>query len=486
MRLEDLTVTLRPRKPWEAVDLGCALVRRDFGRLFALWSATVFPLWLIVCLALHQSPHWIPIVVWWLKPLYDRVPLFFLSRATFGVRLTFKETLKAWPRLWLSSLFRALFWRRFSFIRSFAMPAQMLEGLRGSAVSRRVKALALDGGSSGVMLTFAALTLETGLWIGLLWSTDWLLPEITGVDFQTFFGSLSEAESPPSPLSWWIAFTYMGAISLNELFYVGAGFGLYLNSRTRVEGWDVEIIFRRIGARLAAPVLVVLLMFASLFAAATDVRGDDVKGQAPAVIREVLESEDFKVHKETAKRWVRDKKETEQVVEQEATAPNFDVPMLVGQVLFWSIVVAFVGWLIWYLVKNRHLFQYTRTAPKVAPLASVVMGMNITRESLPADIVAAARQAWAAGDFKEALSLLYRGSLSWLVLRRRVPISDSDTEEECLQHVVTFGPQQEADYFRQLTGAWVQVAYALLPVSEAEMETLCQRWPFEKTKGGAA
>ena len=45
MKLEDVTVALRPREPWEAVDLGCSMVRRDFGQLMALWAATVLPVW---------------------------------------------------------------------------------------------------------------------------------------------------------------------------------------------------------------------------------------------------------------------------------------------------------------------------------------------------------------------------------------------------------------------------------------------------------
>ena len=43
MRLEDLTVALRPRQPWEAVDLGCAMTRRDYGRVMLLWLITVVP-----------------------------------------------------------------------------------------------------------------------------------------------------------------------------------------------------------------------------------------------------------------------------------------------------------------------------------------------------------------------------------------------------------------------------------------------------------
>jgi hypothetical protein len=144
-----------------------------------------------------------------------------------------------------------------------------------------------------------------------------------------------------------------------------------------------------------------------------------------------------------------------------------------------------VALLILYLVKNRHLFISRGVGKALVQAPKVLMGMNITRASLPDDIVAAARAAWAAGDFKEALSLLYRGSLSWLVNRRRVPISDSDTEEDCLLKVLQAGEKTEADYFRQLTGAWVQVAYAVMPVSNEEMGALCDRWPFVD-KGGAA
>ncbi|HEY1049478.1 MAG TPA: hypothetical protein VGE39_06975, partial [Prosthecobacter sp.] len=244
MRLEDVTVVLRPRQPWEAIDLGCALVRRDFGRLLALWFATVVPVWTGICVLMRSSPEWIPLVVWWLKPLYDRVPLFFLSRSAFGVRPGFAQTWKAWPRLWLSGFLPALLWRRLSFIRSFALPAQMLEGLRGFAVKRRVKSLALDGGGSGVLVSYAFLKIETVLWAGLLWGTYDFLPESYTSSLQAAFSAF-DFEGLPAGLYWWVAVCYMLVVTLVEPFYVGAGFGLYLNCRTRIEGWDVELAFRR-------------------------------------------------------------------------------------------------------------------------------------------------------------------------------------------------------------------------------------------------
>ena len=41
MRLDTVTAEIRPRSDWEAVDLGLALVRRDFWRCFAVWWLAV-------------------------------------------------------------------------------------------------------------------------------------------------------------------------------------------------------------------------------------------------------------------------------------------------------------------------------------------------------------------------------------------------------------------------------------------------------------
>lgn len=480
MRLEEITVTLRPRQPWEAVDLGCAMVRRDFGRIMALWASTVFPLWIVVCVLMRSMPVWIPLVVWWLKPLYDRVPLFFLSRAAFGERPGFMETWKEWPRLWFANFLPALLWRRLSFIRSFALPAQMLEGLRGAAVNRRVRTLAMDGGGSGFSLSYAFSKIEFVAWIGLMWGTYGLLPDTARPDWDGLFSAFDVENTIPDAFLWWGAACHMAIVTLIEPFYVGAGFGLYLNCRTRIEGWDVELAFRRMATRLtsaAAALAVSLLFFAGMQTTAHAADGDD-----PAkVVEKVKQHPDFEVHKVNSKRWVPDF----EFDEDEKEKPRLDFLDAIGEILFWVIITGLVVWLVVYLVNNRHLFISRGTSKTPVKTPKVIMGMNITRESLPDDIVAAARAAWTAGDFKEALSLLYRGSLSWLVTRRQVPITDSDTEEDCLVQVLKDGEKIEAAYFRRLTGAWVQVAYAVLPVSDAEMSTLCDQWPFVE-KGGVA
>ncbi len=481
MRLEDITVALRPRQPWESVDLGCAMVRRDFGRIIVLWVCTVLPLWALVCVLLRSSPALIPLAVWWLKPLYDRVPLFFLSRAAFGERPTFFETWKQWPRLWIKNFLPALLWRRLSFIRSFALPAQMLEGLRGAGVKKRIKTLAMDGGSSGVSMTLAFSNIEVAAWLGLMWGTYGLLPESAQPDWAGLFQSFDFETTIPNAFLWWGAACHMVIVTLVEPFYVGAGFALYLNCRTRIEGWDVELAFRRLATRLTSATAAVIIAVLALCGGQSTVQA---AADPAAAVREVLKEPEFEIHKRQSPEWVWDDKDKDRNIDT-PKAQGLDFVAVLIRLLFWALVLGLLTWLIIYLVKNRRLFtsRSVSRAPVQAP--KVLMGMNITRESLPDDIVAAARAAWAAEDFKEALSLLYRGSLSWLVNRRRVPITDSDTEEDCLVQVLRAGEKTEAEYFRQLTGAWVQVAYAVLPVSDAEMGALCDRWPFVD-KGGAA
>ncbi|MFX8223317.1 hypothetical protein ABTL15_21570, partial [Acinetobacter baumannii] len=74
MRLEALDIALRARTGWEAIELGSALARRHFGAVWKPWWLLGLPLWAAVnaaCWALDAL--WLaPLLMWWLKPLFDR------------------------------------------------------------------------------------------------------------------------------------------------------------------------------------------------------------------------------------------------------------------------------------------------------------------------------------------------------------------------------------------------------------------------------
>ena len=170
MRIEDLTVALRPRSAWEAVELGTALTRRHLGAVWRPWLVLSVPvLALVNLLCWSIDALWLAaIVMWWLKPVFDRVPLFVLSRAVFGTPPALRPTLRAqfgWGLRWMPAY---LTWRRLSPLRSLNLPIDLLEGSRGEDARNRRSALGAPvyGVASLVTLVFA--NFEMVLFSGLL------------------------------------------------------------------------------------------------------------------------------------------------------------------------------------------------------------------------------------------------------------------------------------------------------------------------------
>lgn len=252
MKLEALTVTLRPRTSWEAAELGMALVRRNAGAIWKPWLLVTLPLLLLLNAAgWALDLLWLSgLLMWWLKPWFDRIPLFVISRAVFGETPTTQQTVRAqlrWgARWWLPYLT----WRRLGPARSLYLPVDLLEGGSGSEARTRRAALGAPVYGMCALLTLVCANFELLLVIGTLLAAMMFIP----FDYlpDTFKALLESFTAQPQ----WFAATMnllaWIAASVIEPFYVGAGFGLYLNRRTDIEGWDIEIVFRRLRARLAA------------------------------------------------------------------------------------------------------------------------------------------------------------------------------------------------------------------------------------------
>src|SRR3569623_3406531 len=100
MRLDASTVALRMRTPWEATDLGIALVRAHAGRVWSAWFLSALPAFvLFTAFALALAAPWLgALLMWWAKPVFDRVPLFVISRAVFGATPSLRDPLAAQRR----------------------------------------------------------------------------------------------------------------------------------------------------------------------------------------------------------------------------------------------------------------------------------------------------------------------------------------------------------------------------------------------------
>ena len=104
MQPADIAVELRPRTAWEAIDLGVAMLRRWWRAVFVP-HAIVFGVVAAFAAALGAwlGKPWVALLlIWWLKPLYDRVVLHVLSRTVFGEQPRTRAVLGAW-REWLGS-----------------------------------------------------------------------------------------------------------------------------------------------------------------------------------------------------------------------------------------------------------------------------------------------------------------------------------------------------------------------------------------------
>ena len=86
---------------------------------------------------------------------------------------------------------------------------------------------------------------------------------------------------------------------------------------------------------------------------------------------------------------------------------------------------------------------------------------------------------WGEGGYREALSLLYRASLSRLIERYELAFRASHTEAECAALVKAHGVDSLSDYFWQLTNVWRRLAYGHLKPETQVIQGLCDGWTTE-------
>ncbi|NNF97018.1 MAG: DUF4129 domain-containing protein, partial [Halobacteria archaeon] len=118
---------------------------------------------------------------------------------------------------------------------------------------------------------------------------------------------------------------------------------------------------------------------------------------------------------------------------------------------------------------------------------TTLFGMDIQPASLPKDIAAESRRLWQDGQHRQALSLLYRGSLSRLVNNHLLELNDSMTEGDVLNCARSASlPDDLLSFLQQLTLAWQTVAYAHRQPAENKVDSLLKDWPNHFEEAPAA
>jgi hypothetical protein len=490
VQIDQITIALRPRSSWEAIDLGFGLARLWWPRLLFSWLLLALPVAAISALIFYDNPFVASLIFWWCKPLYEQIQLYFISRAIFREAPDSKTLVRELPRHAMRQVIANLTWRRFNINRSFNAPVAQLEGLKGK--QRRQRLQVLSGSSNiGGWLTVVCIHFEAILYMSLIMLVWMLVP--FEIDFTQW---INEHETL---VTWGVYFAYFAGVAVIAPFYVVGGFSLYINRRTHLEGWDIELAFKRIqerrGKRQNGSIAALLLLAITMTTVGSLFNNDVIAAEpvdtgeqtlvkpdeARDIINEVLSANDFGEKKQVTTWKLKDTFKAEQDTPDDtnvsALVHLFNFIANIGYYLVWALVGLLVVWVIYQFPKWKNALQFgaDNGDARQTLKPQSVFGLEISEASLPDNIAEQAWQLFTANQPRQALSLLYRGSLNVLINRYGIIVKDSDTEGECARQVAQH-QSQLADFFSALTRAWIHMAYGHQAPSTDAMKQLCDQW----------
>ncbi len=487
MQAEELRIAAHPRSGWEAIDLGFAMARTWWRPIWGAWFLIVIPIASALIIALRGHPWWTLLLLWWLRPVAGRVVLHVLGKALFADPPSPVATLRAIPQILQNGVFASLTLLRFSPNRCYALPVLQLEGLSGDARRERTRVLTRAELGPAASLHSIAAHVNLALIVAFLMFVLWLAPEALTEQVSLLFENWFEGDTTAGGLL--IACLYLAGTSAVEPLLIAGGFGLYVNRRMWLEGWDIEIALRRLAKRsgrekqrspdnevrrgFAALAFLLVFSFASI-ARAEPVCVPEDSTTAGACSIEILADEAFG-HWEDVERWR---------LREFDWDSDTEMPEWAFGDAFGEIVAGLVEILLWVGLAVGLILLVARVAreppwerptlDRSAPVA--LFGLDLDPKTLPADVIGAAREAFARGETTRAISLLYRAALILLIERRELRIPDSATEGDCVRIVQGTSDSPLVDDFTALNEAWILSRYARATIGADAFADLCRRW----------
>ena len=155
----------------EAADAGILLWRKNFIYFLPLYA---IPFW-ITAFSLRLIPgnliylSWL--IMWLLKPLFDRIILHIVSVKFFDKEADLKKLCQGLGKSIRRGLIGDLLWRRFSPVRSAMMPVRVLEkNIKTSkGIKERKKLLEKGGLGYCFILTIWGIAVEIALFSGVIY-----------------------------------------------------------------------------------------------------------------------------------------------------------------------------------------------------------------------------------------------------------------------------------------------------------------------------
>jgi len=211
------------------------------------------------------------------------------------------------------------------------------------------------------------------------------------------------------------------------------------------------------------------------------------QASASEEIARVLAEPEFDQYKEVKRwRWLGENEE-----ETEPQSPEWarfwaNLAKLLSDIwqgLMWVAIAILVA-IAFYILRKFIPGPRVRKIGDYEPPANL-FGLNVSPESLPEDIGAAASVLVRQGRLRDALSLLYRGALSVLIHRHRVIVRAGDTEGDCERAAHAGLPSEASGYFSRLLAIWRQAAYAGSETESQTIDELCRDWALYFSQSGS-
>jgi hypothetical protein len=260
VRLDDLQVEIRPRTSGQTVAISARMLQHRPGPLltacacYALGSFGLTLLLLEVC-SLH--PLWAWLLVPLLAPIFSPPLVTTVGHLVFTPTVTFGLVARQTARRFLPFLLLLLANRLLLVLGLLALvvpglyvwrsswflgPIVLLEGSPLSSSFRRGRRFA--AGFHGHVLAHAANTAVLLVYLGLACASlvHFLVVKVFGLSFPVL-ANLTLLDN-------YVSLLLLGGFSLAAPFATLVWFFVYLDVRTRKEGWDLEIAFRARAAHL--------------------------------------------------------------------------------------------------------------------------------------------------------------------------------------------------------------------------------------------
>jgi hypothetical protein len=453
------------------------LWRENFFYLIPLFA---LPVW-IAAFGLRFIPEqyrWLSwFTLWWLKPFFDRLCLqvvsarFFTygnsaenpSGITTGSTAGFRQILRG---LW-GNLFRSLVgdlsWRRFSPLRGASMPLRLLE--RSRQYGKRKKTLVSGGLNFCALLSCLGLVLEAVLLGGEVFFALAML-EFFFPNFS--FAALNATAAIELFLYAAFCFNYI----LVESLYVCMGFGLYINSRVEMEGWDIQLLFQKFtaqkstGGNFAKSLILIfgLLIFVlPLRAEDASDTPNTLKEYFPETflsleqdteksLEEILSSEDFGGVKTGWQiRFKKEKNDTSYTLPPIAPWIR-GIKEILAYILRALVVLAIAGFAVFALI---HLYQ-NRRPPGRRDGGRAYANPLVSSES-PEVLFGKAEDFFRRGLFRDAWAACLCGTITAYERDFSLSFPPDATEYGCIDLIHSHLKGQE--YFGELVRNWVLLAY---------------------------